>query len=62
MLRRQSFDISWKDEGSAFKAISSCIDIDGSHLDLRLLGFKSLDMSIFVACEFPDESLLETAP
>ena len=58
-LRRQSFDITWKDEGSAVKAISSGIDIDGSHLDLRLLGFKSLDVSIFVACEFPDKSLKE---
>ena len=55
----KAFDITWKDEGSAVKAISSGIDIDGSHFDLRLLGFKSLDVSIFVACEFPDEALKE---
>ena len=49
----------WISEPQATEAAARGIDIDGRHYNLRLLGRRSIDVSIFVTSEFPDSSLAE---
>lgn len=50
----KAYDITWSDVIEATEAAASGVDIAGRHYDLRLLGRRSIDVSIFVTCEFPD--------
>ena len=55
----KAYDITWSDEIEPTEAATSGVDIAGRHYDLRLLGCRSIDVSIFVTCEFPDTSLAD---
>ena len=54
----KAFDETWLSTESAAQAATAGLEIGCRHFDLRLLGRKSLDVSVFVACEFPDEFLI----
>ena len=55
----KAFDVTWLNTTAAAWAASAGLDIGGRHYDLRLLGRRSLDVSVFVACESPDGYLVE---
>ena len=55
----KAYDITWTSEEEALEAASSGVDILERHYELRLLGRRKTDVSIFVACEFPDSYLVE---
>ena len=55
----KAFDVTWLSAESAARAATAGLEIGCRHFDLRLLGRRSLDVSVFVACEFPDEFLIE---
>ena len=55
----KAFDITWTNEVSAASAAASGVNINGHHYDLRLLGRRSIDVSVFVSCEYPDEYVTE---
>ena len=55
----KAYDVTWLSATAAARAASTGLDIGGRHFDLRLLGRRALDVSVFVACEYPDEYLIE---
>ena len=55
----KAYDITWNDETFAAAAAASGVSINGRHYELRLLGQRPLDVSVFVTCEFPDEYVIE---
>ena len=52
------YDITWLSE-EALEAATSGVDINDRHFELQLLGRRTIDVSIFVACEFPDHYLVD---
>ena len=54
----KAYDITWISEQEAFEAATRGVDINEHHFELRLLG-RTTDVSIFVACEFPDHYLVD---
>ena len=55
----KAYDVTWLSETAAVRAASSGLEVGDRHFDLRLLGRRSLDVSVFVSCEFPDEYLID---
>ena len=49
------FDITWNTEAAAAASAATGLDLLGNHFDLRLVGKKTLDVSV----EFPDSYLVE---
>ena len=52
------FDITLATVEAAVKLAQQGFDYENSHKSLRLLGQKSIHVSVFVSVEFPDEDLL----
>ena len=53
------YDVTWTSPEAASNAATSGLSLGGRHYELRLLGQKAIDVSIFVPVEFPDQHLKE---
>lgn len=54
------FDITFNSAESASRVATACVNVGGSQYPIMLLGVRSIDVSVFVSVEFPDELHLDT--
>lgn len=54
----KAYDITWNEDTDAISAASRAFNFNRQYFDLRLLGRKSIDVSVFVTCEFPSQYLI----